>query len=283
LTFAGVAAAVCYTGAEPHFVDCRLSPLGALNAFKMRKHLLGLSPEARGRVKAVVAVDLLGHPGVDLELAHACAQCGLPLVEDAAAALGSVGDSVCGSGGVAAAMSFNHNKIVTMGGGGAVLTSDGDLAGRVRHLAQTAKVPSPYFYEHDAVGFNYRPSNLGAAFALAQMPWLDDILLRKAALHASYAEALAFTGNVDVTLVRPAPGSVWNGWLNSILVDPRHAFTAATVRDNIMKSLSAAGYESRALFTPLHKLGPYRMFPRQQNLGVAEDLFSRSICLPSGV
>jgi len=270
LTFAGAAAAVCYTGAQPVFVDCRLDPLGSVNAFKLHQWLATVRPKPR----ALIAVDLLGHPGVDEELVQTCLLHGVLLIEDAAAALGT---GRCGTWGEAAVLSFNHNKIVTMGGGGAVLTRDKVLAAKARSLATTAKRTSLWHYEHTDVGFNYRPHNLGAAIALNQIKRLPELIRRKLDIHRRYSEVL-FEG-LGVQLVQPR--GKWNGWLSCMLIDPRHAYNAPILRDEIMAALYAEGRSSRALFMPLHLQVPYATCGRQPDLGIAVDLWRRAICLPS--
>ncbi len=270
LTFAGAAAAVKYTGAVPHFIDCRSSPLGSINTFKLRQYWAGMSKERRDRIKALMAVDLLGHPGIDLELAYFCGGVGIALIEDAAGALGSICEdgAHCGTVADAAIFSFNSNKIVTTGQGGAVLTSKDKLLERCRDLATTAKDPSPWFYEMHDVGFNYRMANINAALGLAQLGRLEESVAFKWDRHRRYAEAL--DGRVITASEQTRP----NHWLTAMKIESSERF-------DTMRALLAAGIESRALYTPLHLTEPYKACPRMPNLDVAEDLWRRTICLPS--
>lgn len=183
------------------------------------------------------------------------------VVEDAAPALGSRG---AGTWGTTAVFSFNGNKIVTTGGGGAVVTDDKDLADQIRHLANQAK-SSPT--EHDQVGFNYRMPNLNAALGLAQLEQLPVFLERKQRLADKYAQVFG------ELFWKPPEGS--NNWLNAILV------SNIQERDAAVSALNEAGYESRALHAPLHTLPMYRDCPRT-DMSRTMDIWSRCVCLPSG-
>lgn len=220
-----------------------------------------------------VGVHLLGTPSPDIcapDEPHSI------LIEDAAEALGSRWDGKpCGSFGDVSILSFNINKIVTTGGGGAVLTDSPSLAEKVRHLATTAKLPSLHFYVHDKVGFNYRLGNLAAALGLSQLPRLPNVLRFKAALHEAYQEA--FAGMVEV--VPLGDGAVLakpNYWLNALLVPP-------AARDAVLQALTVEGLGCRALFTPLHLQGPYAHFARsREEAELAERQFDETVLLPSG-
>lgn len=274
LTFSGAAAAVVHCGATPRFVDCISEPFGAIAWFKLDRHLRSLPAGSHGRIKAVIAVDMLGQPCVTTELRVLCDVFHLALVEDGAQALGTVG---MGQHATITTLSFNNNKIVTTTGGGAVLTTDEALSARVRHLSTTARVERPFLYEYDAVGFNYRLSNLLASMALPQLDRLERIIGKKQGLSARYSRA--FRGRPGFTFVQQP--STANAWLNAVLVDPPHE--KGQIRSEMMKALQAKGVTCRALFTPLHMVGPYTSCPRQPNMETAEDLFYRAICLPSGV
>lgn len=274
LTFVGAAAAVLHVGATPRLIDCHSDPLGAVTCFKLDRYLRSLPAETRRRIKALIAVDLLGQPCVDGHLKVLCDEFGIAIVEDAAQALGSVG---IGRYAKIATLSFNNNKIVTTTGGGAVLTRDAGVAARARHMSTTAKKPSEHHYDYDGVGHNYRLPNVLCSLGVAQLPRLEARVGRKMALHTRYAmEASLVRG---ASIVRHSPAS--NCWLNVVLLEP--TVDAAQRRDAALKALSSAGIGCRALFTPLHMVEPYEGFPRMPNLGVAEDMFNRAICLPSGV
>ncbi len=238
--------------------------------------------DERKRIKALVAVDLLGYPSISLALQAFCFAHDIVLVEDAAAAVGSIGEEgPCGTGGRIGIFSFNNNKIVTTGGGGAVLCKDDMDAEFIRHISSVSKKPSPWFYEHDREGYNYRPVNVCAAMGLGQLQRIEVSVGRKEALQKEYIKA--FADWPDVGVLRDATGTRPNCWLNALMVDARFAHGAAEHRDAMLQELTNAGYGCRAMFTPLHTLEPYRGCPRQGNLKVAEDIFARTICIPSGV
>ena len=276
LTFAATANAVCHCGATPHFVDVRASNLG-INAFKLRQYLAAMTASARRRIKAIVPVHLLGLP-CDIEgVMEVATDHGIAVIEDAAEALGTgllgtntqVGHS--GRGGI---FSFNINKIVTTGGGGAVITDDGVIAGRVRHLSTTSKMAHPFLWVHDAIGWNYRMPNLCAAFGASQLERLVETIYAKRRLASRYAAAFAESEVAHLIVDNRS-----NCWLNAIIISPRYP----GIRDEVIRGLLADGYEARAIFTPLHLLPHFSHCPRQQNLMVAEDLFNRVVCLPSSI
>jgi perosamine synthetase len=287
LTFVATANAVCHAGATPHFVDVRASDLGIL-PFKLRQYLapptsafiVGDGENRRinirtgKRIAALVPVHLLGIPGASLQTIGTLFD--IPIIEDAAQALGSVTEDGrhCGTAGRLGILSFNANKIVTTGGGGAVLTDDDDLAGRVRHLATNAKVPHPSHWYHDEIGWNYRMPNLCAALGLHQLTRLARILKAKRELAFRYIEA--FRDCESATMIGNGAG---NNWVNAILLDPR----CADDRDAVLRALLAGGFQARAMFMPLQHLPMFRNCPRQESLLGAEDIFRRAICLPSTV
>lgn len=243
LTFAGVAAAIRYCGGLPFLYD-------------------GLVSDFAGSAKIIL--DLLGHPSVE-----GWGNFGWPVIEDAAAALGShINGQPCGAFGDVSIISFNNNKIVTSNGGGMLLTSRDDVAAKARHLATTAKIPSLFFYEHDAIGFNYRMSNIGAALAIGQVARLDEIIKRKTLLAELYQQALP-------VLYDPPERPGWNYWMNTISVQPYDLMPT-------MHAMQALGVSCRALYTPLHLQMPYQTFPRAGSLSASESMRASTICIPSG-
>ena len=212
LTFVATANAARYCGAEPHFVDVEPETLG-VDPEALARHLARTAaPDGRGgardrrtgrRLAALVVVHAFGRPALMEGLREVAGRFGLPVVEDAAQALGSArGDTPAGRLGRLAAFSFNGNKVITAGGGGALVGGDRALLERARHLATTARRPHPWRLEHDAVGFNYRMPGLNAALARAQLGRLPGLLARKEALAARYREALA--GLATFLEARPA-------------------------------------------------------------------------------
>lgn len=284
LTFVGTANAVAYCHARPHFADSEIRTLG-LDPVKLEEHLeeiavVGadgcLNTKTGRRIAAVVVVHAFGHPADVDALAAVCNRFGLPLIEDAAASLGSFYKGRhTGHGGLLAALSFNGNKIVTTGGGGGVLTNDESLARRAKHLTTTAKRPHPWEYVHDAVGFNYRLPNINAALGSAQMERLPAFLKRKRRLAERYRGAIADCPGLR--FVAEPEHCRSNYWLNAILLDR----DCADLRDEILDATNSAGFMCRPAWTPLHRLDMYRESPRT-DLSVAEDMYRRLLNIPSG-
>ena len=283
LTFVATANAVSHCGARPHFVDACPDRL-AVDPVALEAHLQAVARVQDGRcvnrttgatLRALTVTHVFGIPADLPALADVCARWNLALVEDAAEALGSTQDGVhVGGAGLAAALSFNGNKIVTTGGGGAILTRDPDVAGRARHLTTTARRGGGWTYDHDAVGWNYRLPNLNAALGVAQMERLPDMLARKRVLADRYAAAFADLEGVRI-LTEPA-GCRTNAWLNAlVLARPDRA-----VRDAILERLNADGVQVRPLWTLMHRLPMYADAPRAA-LPVAEALEDAVINLPS--
>lgn len=283
LTFVATANAVTYRGATPHFVDSEDETLG-VDAGKLEAHLRTVARldgdtcvnrRTGAPIRALMVMHVFGHP-CDLDgLAEVAARWRLALIEDAAEALGSSWRSRhVGGFGRLAALSFNGNKIVTTGGGGAVLTNDPELARQAKHLTTTAKVPHPWAYDHDAVGWNYRMPNLNAALGCAQLERLPDMLARKRTLADRYAAA--FQGLDGVRLLAPRPGAEVNNWLNAIILERSDRAT----RDAVLEALVAAGYQARPLWTLMHRLPMFADCPRA-DVSVAERLEDGVINLPS--
>ncbi len=283
LTFVATANAVSHCGARPHFIDACPDRL-AVDPVALEAHLQAVARVQDGRcvnrttgatLRALTVTHVFGIPADLPALADVCARWNLALVEDAAEALGSTQDGVhVGGAGLAAALSFNGNKIVTTGGGGAILTRDPDVAGRARHLTTTARRGGGWTYDHDAVGWNYRLPNLNAALGVAQMERLPDMLARKRVLADRYAAAFADLEGVRI-LTEPA-GCRPNAWLNAlVLARPDRA-----VRDAILERLNADGVQVRPLWTLMHRLPMYADAPRAA-LPVAEALEDAVINLPS--
>jgi perosamine synthetase len=283
LTFVATANAVTYRGGIPHFVDSEATTLG-IDPIRLEAYLKDIArvdgdicrnTNSGRRIRAMVVVHVFGHPADIDALADVAARWKLVLVEDAAEALGSWwnGRHVGGFGRLAA-LSFNGNKIVTTGGGGAVLTQDAELARRAKHLTTTAKVAHPWAFEHDEIGWNHRMPNLNAALGCAQLERLADIIARKARLARRYE--LAFARVEGARMMQCRAGATVNHWLNALIMDrPDKA-----LRDELLGALNMEGYMARPLWTPLHRLPIYSDCPRD-DLSVADQLSARVINLPS--
>ena len=216
-----------------------------------------------------------GHP-VDLApLLSTAARYNLPIIEDAAEALGSLyKGQPAGSLGSVGTLSFNGNKIITTGGGGAVLTNDERLAQRIRHIATTAKRPHRWEFDHDVVGYNYRMPNLNAALGCAQLEGLDGFVAAKRRLAAAYSDAFAGVDGVTVHCEPEYARS--NYWLNVLLLDSAEV----DARDHVLAATNDAGLMTRPVWKLLHQLPMYSECPRM-DLSVAEDLARRIINIPS--
>jgi len=281
LTFIGSANPVVYQGAVPHFVDCDRDTLG-VDPQKLDAYLQDIT-ELRGDtchnrntgrpIRALIVVHVLGHPARMAELAVIAQRYRLTLIEDAAESLGSWRDGQhTGSWGQLSALSFNGNKIITSGGGGAILTSDPTLAKRAKHLTTTAKQPHPWAIEHDEVAYNYRLPNLNAALGCAQLKNLASRLKQKRQLAKNYADAFA---NIDGVQLQTEPENCKsNHWLNLLLVGN------ANERDHLLQAAHAEEILLRPFWTPLHQLPMFSNTPRMP-LPQTESLFARSVCLPS--
>jgi len=283
LTFVATANAIAHTGATPHFIDSRPDPLGLcpaalesrLNSIAETRDGQPVNRETGRPLAAVVPVHLFGQ-AADIEgLLAVAGRFALPVIEDAAEALGcSHRGTALGRFGRAGILSFNGNKIVSTGGGGAIVTDDPDLAARARHLSQTAKQPHPWQAVHDEVGFNYRLPNLNAALGCAQLEYLDELLAAKRDLARRYAEAL--TDLPGVALLGVGREQTSNAWLNTVLLDEPPAEGLAPW----LERLHEAGILARPIWTPMHHLPMYDDCPRGP-LPTTQSLAQRLISLPS--
>ncbi len=274
LTFAASAFPVAYLGARPVFVDSErtswnMDP-GLLEDVLGRKAKQGRLP------KAVVAVHLYGQSADLLPILELCRRYDLPLVEDAAEALGATYDGQpVGSFGRFGAFSFNGNKIITTSGGGMLVSDNPDLVEHARKLASQARDPAPH-YEHSEIGYNYRMSNLLAAVGRAQLQVLDDRVRRRREIFDHYRRALGDLPGVE--FMPEAPWGRSTRWLTVLTVDP-HA--AGFTREDLRLALEAENIEARPVWKPMH-LQP--VFQDCETIGaaVSEELFERGLCLPSG-
>ena len=270
LTFAATANAATYVGAKPVFVDSDAA------SWNMDPALLASALDAAPtKPKAVIAVDLYGQCA-DLEpILAACKRHGIPLVEDAAEALGATYHGrPAGSFGDLSILSFNGNKIITTSGGGMLLGRSKELLERARYLSTQARSPARH-YEHEAIGYNYRLSNLLAAVGRAQLADLDRRVAARRATNAAYRAALADLPGW--TFMPEAPGSLSTFWLTCATVEP----TRGVDRDVLIDKLAAEDIEARPVWKPMH-LQPVFAGARSIGGAVAARLFEHGICLPSG-
>lgn len=283
LTFVATANAVDYCHATPHLVDGEERTLG-MDAVRLRDYLSSATEQHSGQcvnratqrvIRALVPVHTFGHPA-DMDAILAVAyDFNLAIVEDAAESLGSTYHGRhTGTLGLLGTLSFNGNKTVTTGGGGAILTNDADIAKHAKHLTTTAKVPHRWAYMHDEVGYNYRMPNLNAALGCAQLEQLPAFIAAKRRLYDRYKVALA--GVPAVRLVADPLGCKSNYWLQTLLLDESVADQLAS----ILAATNAIGLMTRPSWALMHRLLPYQACPRM-SLQVAESLERRLLNLPS--
>jgi len=283
LSFVATANAVAYCGAEPHFADSEERTLG-LDPRALRDYLSTVAEirggscvnRATGRIiRSLVPMHVFGHP-VDIEgMLSIARDFHLALVEDAAESLGStIGGRHTGTFGLMGALSFNGNKTITTGGGGAIITDDAYLAKRAKHITTTAKVAHRWEYQHDEVGFNYRMPNINAALGCAQLEQLAGLITVKRALFKRYEAAFRDISSVRVMTEPDRCRS--NYWLQTLVLGA----DIACERDAIHAATNDAVLMTRPAWTLMHQLAPYRKSPRMA-LPVAESLEGRLINVPS--
>ena len=282
LTFIATCNAISYAGAKPLFIDADLDTMGlspaALNRFleeNTEKRTSGTFNKTSGRrISACIPMHTFGFPCRIAEIAEICANWDITLIEDAAESLGSyVGSRHTGTFSSMATLSFNGNKVITTGGGGMIITDDSELARRAKYITTTAKVPHPYEFVHDEIGYNYRMPNLNAALGCAQMERLDEFLAIKTQLADQWD---AFFHDIDVEFVRATNGNNSNHWLNSIILDSK------SDRDEFLKVTNESDVMTRPIWTLMSKLP---MFKDCQTDGLENSLWleDRVVNIPSSV
>lgn len=273
MTFAATANAIAYTGAEPVFIDSQASD-GNVDPELMLEAARKLQREGV-EVVAACPVDLFGRACDYDVLEPGLVDLGIPLLEDAAEGLGaSYGERAVGSFGVAAALSFNGNKIMTTSGGGMLLSDDGDLVAHARKLSTQAREPVPW-YEHKEIGYNYRLSNILAALGRGQLSRLDEMIARRREIRGRYVAALSTVEGVRF-LFGDEPDRTDNCWLTTLVVE-RDDVDA----DRIVSTMDAQQIEARHLWKPMH-LQPVYSGARSFGGAVSKTFFRQGITLPSG-
>ncbi|MCW3805803.1 LegC family aminotransferase [Plebeiibacterium marinum] len=282
LSFIATANAISYCGAEPVFIDVDKETMG-LSPNSLNDFLKECSEQRNGecfskltgkRIAAIVPMHTFGHP-VDIDgIINVAKEYNIAVVEDAAESLGSsYKEKHTGTLGLLGAFSFNGNKTVTCGGGGAIVTNDKSLALKAKHITTTAKVPHPYEYTHDMIGYNFRMPNLNAAMACAQLEKLEEFVKNK----RNWAEKLsAFCKENKIDFILEPNNSCSNYWLNAICLGNREE------RDNVLEYLNKHGVMSRPIWTLLYKMPMYAgcYKDRQTNAQWLED---RIVNIPSSV
>jgi perosamine synthetase len=282
LTFIATCNALSYTGAHPVFVDVDLDTMG-MSPRALQRFLINHAEKRAGqawnkstgrRISACVPMHTFGLPCRIAEIAAICTEWGIALVEDAAESLGSyVGDRHTGTFGAMGTLSFNGNKVITTGGGGMIITDDEALAKRAKHITTTAKIPHPYEFVHDEVGYNYRLPNLNAALGCAQMerlPWMLEVKQQVAERYHAFFDAMG------VQMAAPLSGCKANNWLNAIILDDK------AERDAFLAYTNEQGVMTRPIWRLMSEL---QMFKQCQHDGLENSrwLEERVVNVPSSV
>lgn len=273
-TFCGTTNPVSYQGAEIVFIDseldtwnmCPLALEEALYAYRNKS------------VKAIIPVHLYGMPAKMSEIQLIADKYNIPIIEDAAEALGShYKGRHCGTFGRMAALSFNGNKIITTSGGGALVSNNTTYIEKARFLATQARDEAPH-YQHSQIGYNYRMSNIVAGIGRGQMEVINNRVEQRRMNNKKYREFFKTISGVAFQ-TEPNFDFYSNYWLTAILIDPE--LTGGITRDKIRLALEAENIESRPLWKPMH-MQPIYDGSIFFGTGVCENLFNNGLCLPSG-
>jgi aminotransferase in exopolysaccharide biosynthesis len=283
LTFVATCNAIRYCRADPVFIDVEKETLGLcpdrLTAFleeygEVRDDGLCWNMTTNRVIRACVPVHNLGHPARIADLSSICSRYNIAVIEDAAESLGSFSDGLhTGRTGSMGVLSFNGNKIITTGGGGALITDDEGLAKRAKHRTTTAKRPHPWLFLHDEVGFNYRLPNINAALGCAQMEQVKVYVKAKRALASRYEK---WFDQIDANFVLEPSGAQSNYWLNAVLL------ANVGERDHFLKYTNERGVMTRPMWTSMHTLPMYQNCTRGE-LTTSESIESRLVNIPSSV
>lgn len=283
LTFVAAPNAISYCGAIPHFVDISAVSLGVCPD-RLREYLQRIGEirenslfnrQTGRRIRALLVMHTFGHPSHLDELKKICDEFNLILLEDAAEAIGSeYGRKHVGHHGLLSTLSFNGNKILTTGGGGAILTNDDELARQARHLTTTGKVTHQWEYYHDCIAYNYRMPNLNAALGCAQLEKLSEVLTKKRLLASRYSSE--FSRVVEITFFTEMPGVKSNYWLNAIILKK----VSREQRNRLLDQLNDDGIMVRPAWNLANTLPMYQSCP-SDDLSVSRGIEESLINVPS--
>ena len=276
-TFSATVNPIVYLGATPILIDSE-SGTWNMDTELLEKAIQERKAQDSGhRVKAIIVVHLYGMPANMDRIMEIANQYQIPVIEDAAEALGSryMGNPV-GSFGKMAILSFNGNKIITTSGGGALLSNDKDLIAKARFLATQSRDKAPH-YQHSQIGYNYRMSNVLAGIGRGQMEVIDDRVKRRREIFSFYKENLGKHDGIEFT---EEPGEAYfsNRWLTTVLIDPQKTDITS---EELQVRLEKDNIETRPLWKPMHLQPVFESCPSFVN-GTSEYLFSKGLCLPSG-
>ncbi|TWF39684.1 dTDP-4-amino-4,6-dideoxygalactose transaminase [Chitinophaga polysaccharea] len=275
MTFSASANPIAYLGATPVFVDSETSTWN-MDPVLLEQAVIDRIENGK-KPKAIIPVHLYGMPAQMNEIMAIANRYEIPVIEDAAEALGSwYREQACGSIGKLGILSFNGNKIITTSGGGALISNEEALISHSRFLATQARDAAPH-YQHSHIGYNYRMSNVCAGIGRGQMLVLEERVAQRRANYRHYVAQLSDLPGV--TFVSEPVGFFSNRWLSTILVNP--AQSNGVTRETIRLALERENIESRPLWKPMHMQPVFEKMPAYVN-GVSEKLFDNGLCLPSG-
>jgi dTDP-4-amino-4,6-dideoxygalactose transaminase len=279
ITFSASANPIAYQGANPVFIDSEADTWN-MDPQLLKKALL--EAKAKGNLpKAIILVHLYGMPAKINEILSIAEEYGVPVIEDAAEALGSnILNKPCGSFGEFGVLSFNGNKIITTSGGGALLSNNEEMIEKARFLATQARDVAPH-YQHSNIGYNYRMSNVLAGIGRGQLEVLND---RVEARRSNYNRYVSYFSRLNekgfnIKFQEEPDGYYSNRWLTCILVDPK--LNNGLTREIIRLALDAENIESRPLWKPMHQQPVFANCKSYIN-GISDKLFEDGLCLPSG-
>jgi aminotransferase in exopolysaccharide biosynthesis len=283
LTFVATANAITYCGAIPHFADSEDSTLG-IDVVKLREYLIKITSQESGKcinritgrvIRALIPMHTFGHPSDIDGLLSIANDFKIALIEDAAESLGSFyGGQHTGTFGLLGTVSFNGNKTITTGGGGAILTNNEHLARRAKHVTTTAKLTHAWEYRHDEIGYNYRMPNINAALGCAQLEQLSSKLKAKRELFLRYRNA--FKDIKGVKLFSEPVNCQSNYWLQTLLLDSNESKDLV----NLLSATNNSGIMTRPVWVLMNELEPFKNSPKME-LTIAESLSHRIINIPS--
>ena len=283
LTFVATANAITYCGAIPHFTDSEDTTLG-IDVLKLREYLSKTTSQESGKcinkitgrvIRAIIPMHTFGHPSDIDGLLSISNDFNIALVEDAAESLGSFyGGQHTGTFGLLGTLSFNGNKTITTGGGGAILTNDEVLARQAKHITTTAKLPHAWEFRHDEIGYNYRMPNINAALGCAQLEQLPSKLKAKRELFLRYQSA--FKDLKGVQLFCEPKNCKSNYWLQTLLLDE----IESKYRDDLLTVANNSGTMMRPIWVSMNELKPFKDSPSME-LTTAKLLSQRIINIPS--
>lgn len=272
MTFVATVNSISYCGAIPHFIDIERDTFG-IDPHKLDEYL---SKQDATQFKAIIPVHIFGHPCKIEEIQEVAEKYNIPVIFDAAEALGSdYKGHPCTSHGLFSTTSFNGNKIITTGGGGAILTDDAILAQRAKHLTTTAKRPHEWEFIHDEIGYNYRMPNINAALGCAQLEQLENFVTAKRNLANKYKEIFKYMDHLFWFVEEPE-NTRSNYWLNTILLQDE------AERDTVLADLHTYKFLCRPIWKPMHQLDIYNKYPHM-DLSTTEQIAPKMINIPSSV